>query len=260
MASYPVASCCFKGVKHEGEATGKSFKIGNYDAYLATPEDNNNHQGAGILYLSDVFGIWANSQLIADQYAANGYTTLIIDILNGDALTEIPGHNFDWMKWLMGGFRDESTPHTNEYVDPAVEEAIKYMRKELKITAIGAVGYCFGAKYVARHSGTEKISVGYMAHPSNVDEDEIKSFQGPLSIAAAEHDDLFPTDLRYKTENLLKTKDFPYQINLFSGVSHGFGVRGDLSNPVFKWSKEQAFLQAIAWFDQYLVGVGRSSL
>lgn len=129
-----------------GETTGKSFKIGNYDAYLATPKDNNNHQGTGILYLSDVFGIWTNSQLMADQYAANGYTTLIIDILNGDGLTEIPGHNFDWMKWLMGGFRDDSTPHTNEYVDPAVEEAIKYMRNELNITAIGAVGYCFGAK------------------------------------------------------------------------------------------------------------------
>lgn len=129
-----------------GETTGKSFKIGNYDAYLATPKDTNNHQGAGILYLSDVFGIWTNSQLLADQYAANGYTTLIIDILNGDGLTEIPAHNFDWMKWLMGGFRNESTPHTNEYVDPAVEEAIKYMRNELNITAIGAVGYCFGAK------------------------------------------------------------------------------------------------------------------
>lgn len=99
-----------------------------------------------------------------------------------------------------------------------------------------------------------------MAHPSNIDEDEIKGFQGPLSIAAAEYDDLFPPELRYKTENLLKTKHFPYQINLFSGVTHGFGVRGDLSDPVFRWSKEQAFLQAIAWIDQYLINSAKSSL
>jgi dienelactone hydrolase len=98
-----------------------------------------------------------------------------------------------------------------------------------------------------------------MAHPSNVDDDEIEGFQGPLSIAAAEYDDLFPPELRYKTENLLKTKSFPYQINLFSGVSHGFGVRGDLTNPIFKWCKEQAFFQAIAWFDQYLIGAEKGS-
>lgn len=68
----------------------------------------------------------------------------------------------------------------------------------------------------------------------------------------AETDHIFTQELRHKSEDILIASGNPYQINLFSGVAHGFAVRGDLSKPVNKFSKEQAFLQAIAWFDHYL--------
>jgi dienelactone hydrolase len=44
----------------------------------------------------------------------------------------------------------------------------------------------------------------------------------------------------------------PYQINLFSGVEHGFAVRADISKPESKFAKESAFTQAVTWFNQYL--------
>jgi dienelactone hydrolase len=44
----------------------------------------------------------------------------------------------------------------------------------------------------------------------------------------------------------------PWQINLFSGVSHGFAVRGDLSQKRNKFAKEQAFMQAAAWLKEHL--------
>jgi dienelactone hydrolase len=74
-----------------------------------------------------------------------------------------------------------------------------------------------------------------------------------LSIAAAETDDIFPTDKRHKSEEILKTVGQPYQLNLFSGVSHGFSVRGDISKKIQKFAKEQAFLQAVSWFNEYLL-------
>ena len=46
--------------------------------------------------------------------------------------------------------------------------------------------------------------------------------------------------------------DVPYQINLYSGCQHGFGVRADVSSPQAKFAKEQAFLQAVTWFDEHL--------
>jgi dienelactone hydrolase len=67
-----------------------------------------------------------------------------------------------------------------------------------------------------------------------------------------EIDNIFTTELRHESEGILIKTGQPWQINLFSGVTHGFAVRADLSNKHFKFCKEQAFYQAVAWFQQYL--------
>ena len=137
------------------------------------------------------------------------------------------------------------------------------MRSEYSVKRIGAVGYCFGGKYVARFLGkvgadnNAVVDVGYTAHPSFVDEEELQAMNGPLSIAAAETDNIFPPEKRHKSEEILKelaqgSKKLPYQVNLYSGVEHGFGVKADLSDKRQKYAKEQAFIQAVQWFDNFL--------
>ncbi|KAI0201610.1 dienelactone hydrolase [Astrocystis sublimbata] len=254
MASNPPGKCCTIGVKHEGEETGANIKVGKHDAYLATPDPSNAHKDTAILYLVDAFGIWANSKLMADQFAANGYLCLIVDLFNGDPAPTGPQgmpEGFDIMKWLNHGSTGDN-PHTAEYVDVIVLDAIKWLQTEKGVKKLGSVGYCFGAKFVARHFASG-ISVGYMAHPSFVDEEELRGFKGPLSIAAAETDSIFPAKLRHRTEEILEEMKYPYQINLFSGVEHGFAVRADISQKHQKFAKEQAFYQAIQWFDTFLL-------
>ena len=68
----------------------------------------------------------------------------------------------------------------------------------------------------------------------------------------AETDQVFPPEKRHKSEEILKEVGQPYQVNLFSGVTHGFAVRCDLEDRVQKYAMEQAFLQAVHWFDEYL--------
>lgn len=72
-------------------------------------------------------------------------------------------------------------------VDPIIESVIKVLRDEMGIKRLGAVGYCFGGKYVCRwlREGESKVDVGFVAHPSFVDAEEVEAVQGPLSIAAA---------------------------------------------------------------------------
>lgn len=125
---------------------------------------------------------------------------------------------------------------------------------ELISQKIGAVGYCFGAKYVVRflHPSKGQVDAGYVAHPSFVEDDELKAIEGPFAISAAESDHIFPTEKRHHSEVLLKETGLPYQINLYSGVSHGFAVRGDMGAPVQKYAKEAAFLQALIWFEEHL--------
>lgn len=125
-------------------------------------------------------------------------------------------------------------------VDPVVDAALVEMRTKFNCTKIGAVGYCFGAKYVVRHllPASGKIDVGYVAHPSFVDAEELEAIDGPLSIAAAETDTIFPTPKRHESEEILAKGKHPYQISLYSGVEHGFSVRGDVKQKQVKYAKE----------------------
>lgn len=69
-----------------------------------------------------------------------------------------------------------------------------------------------------------------------------------MLIFGIENDDLFTADLRHKSETILTKTGQLWQINIFSGVSHGYGIRADLSVKQNKYAKEQAFLQALAWY------------
>lgn len=93
-----------------------------------------------ILFLPDVFGIYTNSQLLVDDFAANGYATVLPDYFRGDALKleDMNSGKVDLPSWLKN--------HQAEQVEPIVGAALKYAKEELGAKKIGAVGYCFGAK------------------------------------------------------------------------------------------------------------------
>jgi len=246
MASHPPATCCTIGVKHEGEPTGTTIRIGdNTETYIAAPPAGTPVKG-GIYFITDVIGIYNNSQLMADQFAANGYYVIMPDLFRGDPVKMNHSADFDFMKWIAG--------HGLEKIEPICDAAIKHLKDEpsLKGKKLGGVGYCFGGKYVARYLKKGKLDAGYTAHPSFVTPEELKGIEGPFSISAAETDSIFPAEKRAESEKILKEIGATYQINLFSGVEHGFAVRGDLSNAKVTFAKEQAFLQAVAWFDHYL--------
>lgn len=48
-------------------------------------------------------GIWQNSKLLADRFAASGYPCLVIDLYNGDALALNKPPGFDFRAWMRGG-------------------------------------------------------------------------------------------------------------------------------------------------------------
>lgn len=71
------------------------------------------------------------------------------------------------------------------------------------------------------HPDAQKLDVGYIAHPSFVSTEELRGIKGPLSIAAAEIDAIFPAEKRHESEVILKEIGLPYQVNLYGGVAHG---------------------------------------
>jgi dienelactone hydrolase len=67
-----------------------------------------------------------------------------------------------------------------------------------------------------------------------------------------EKDSSFTPSLRNESEGIFKETGIPYEINLYGGVSHGFGVRANVSNRIERYAKETAYLQAVRWFDEWL--------
>ncbi|VUC33679.1 unnamed protein product [Clonostachys rosea] len=235
---------------HEGIPSGTDVQIENkITAYLASPSSESAiDRNCGLIYVPNVFGIWKTSKLMADAFASKGYPCLILDIFNGDPVPLKMPENFDLNAWIAHG-SDGNNPHTAEQIDPIIVSGINYM-KGLGFSRIGAAGYCFGAKYVVRNYA-HGIQCAFLAHPSFVENSEFAGITGPLSITAAGEDDYFPAHKRHEAEEILKTTGQEYQINLFGAVEHGFAVRADPADKVQRFAKDQAFNQALVWFNHH---------
>ncbi|KAL6699249.1 esterase/lipase [Trichoderma pleuroticola] len=251
MASNPPGRCCVTGGRHEGSPRGEIKIFNDVEVYITYPNDKSTENA--ILLLTDVMGHrFINAQLIADRFAENGYFVYMLDLFYGDPVSLNLPEDFDIMGWLNGPPR-----HLPSRVDPVVQASIKEMRKTLGCKNIGGVGYCFGAKYVVRNLGYmggpgDGLDAGYVAHPSFVESDELQATKKHLAISAAETDSIFPTSKRHESEEILIGTKIPYQINLFSGVEHGFAVRLSEETLVGNFAKEQAFVQAVTWFSMHL--------
>jgi dienelactone hydrolase len=78
---------------------------------------------------------------MVDQFAANGYYTLMPDLFNGDPIPLNRPEGFDFMTWLTKG-SSGNNPHTVKEVDPIVQKSIDYLKQQ-GFKKIGSVGYCF---------------------------------------------------------------------------------------------------------------------
>lgn len=62
----------------------------------------------------------------------------------------------------------------------------------------------------------------------------------------------FPKDLRRRAIDIMDEKKKTYSVQLFHGVSHGFALKGDMSDPWQKYAKEASFEGIRQWFDMWL--------
>ncbi|KAK7432142.1 hypothetical protein QQZ08_001432 [Neonectria magnoliae] len=229
-------------IKHDGKAIGKEFEYDGVTLYITKPKQRIKRDTA-VLYLSDIFGLpLLQNKLLADSFARAGFVTVAPDILNGDPAPA--NGTFDVNEYL--------SKHTPENTDPIVEKTIDYIHNNLGIKKIAVTGYCFGGRYAFRFLAAGKgANVGYAAHPTLLQDEEILAIDGPASIAAAEIDTTLNATRRSEVEALLGETPQPFQVNLYSGTSHGFGVRANISDPEQKYGKEEAFWQAIHWFNAW---------
>jgi dienelactone hydrolase len=116
---------------------------------------------------------------LGDSMAKAGYFVVMPDLFDGDPIPlDAIEKGFEFPPWL--------SKHPPERVDSIVEATIKEMRERYGVKKIGAVGYCFGGRYVVRFLAKDKgLDAGFAAHPSLVESSEFEAVTGPLSLALA---------------------------------------------------------------------------
>jgi len=243
---------CIKGVRHEGTAEGKWEEINGVNCYVATPSGDYPKDKV-LLFLPDIFGPQLiNAQLLADDFAANNNVkTIIPDYFGGepcppDALD--PGSTFDFMGWLS----------THRGLRPYIDKLLSAL-KDQGIATIGATGYCLGARPVFDLAFENLISVSVVNHPSGLQNPtDLEKYRdlakAPLLINSCSIDDMFTPEFQAKADEILGEGKFTpgYKREYFEGCTHGFAVRGDLSDPKVKAGKEGAFKAAVEWIGSRL--------
>ncbi|KAJ6522880.1 Alpha/Beta hydrolase protein [Mycena capillaripes] len=243
---------CIKGVIHEGTPEGKIENIGGIRSYVATPTTSYPKDKV-VLIISDVFGLdLPNPQLLADGYAQNGFKTIIPDILHGDPVPTHafnPGVNYDLPGWLAAG-------HDQTNTRPIIDKVLEALKAD-GVKDFAAVGYCFGGRYVFDLAFDNVIKVAATAHPSLLQipadlEKYVASSKVPLLINTCTIDQQFPPEAQAKADEIFADFVPGYRREYFEGCTHGFAVRGDLSDPKVKAGKEGAFRATVEWFIKYL--------
>ncbi|WEJ96737.1 hypothetical protein PSN45_004280 [Yamadazyma tenuis] len=237
MASAGFTSCCFQLALHEGTAQGVFKTIGGLDTYVIGQSKR------VLVIMTDVFGYKLNNTLlIADNLAHHGdYTVLVPDILQGDPIVERPSAK---------GIEEWRAKHAPSVTGPIVEGFLKELRQQQNPTFLGGIGYCFGAKYVIPYLTKDGLlDAGAVAHPSFLTLEEIEGIEKPILISTSVIDQSFTVELRRATEDILTKKEgLKWQLGIYSGCSHGYAVRGDVSIPSVKYAKEATLLDQLNFF------------
>ncbi len=76
--------------------------------------------------------------------------------------------------------------------------------------------------------------------------------KAPLLINSCTVDSQFPPESQTQADKILADFAPGYKREYFEGCTHGFAVRGDLSDPKVKAGKEGAFKSVVEWMIKYL--------
>ncbi|KAF1942554.1 alpha/beta-hydrolase [Clathrospora elynae] len=170
--------------------------------------------------------------------------------------------------------------HTPEKVLPLLHKVIESAKEEYADAVangggIYGIGYCFGAKYILmlaaelpdtvawgqatpkdEEQGTvEKkpvLRAGAVAHPTMTTMEDLEAVKAPVYIAAVKDDPMFSEDdVLTPGRRVMETNKVEHEIQVFSGVPHGFAVLGDYEDSKIKHSQAQAFGQMLGWIQSH---------
>ncbi|KAI6441078.1 hypothetical protein MCOR07_007464 [Pyricularia oryzae] len=248
----PTDLCCIQGgAIHTGEATGTVEQIEGVDTYIARPPPEKAN-GNVLLFFPDAFGMHLKSFLMMDAFAQRGYLTLGVDYFLGDGVgkhssTPLADPTFDFKAWV-----DKHLGASEEVAKRWVQDVKAKYGADGNVN-FACVGYCWGARFVARQLSAEGIcKVGAVAHPSFLNESDVFGVNEPFFLSVPSIDELFEPKERSRAIEILSGGGKQFNMQIFANVGHGFATQPNPSDPYESWAKEQSFRSFVDWFDFWL--------
>ncbi|KXS99343.1 hypothetical protein AC578_8985 [Pseudocercospora eumusae] len=279
-----MGSCCMSGHLASGTPKGREETIAGLPTYVAEPE--NKDKSKTIVFLVEIFGYKLNNiRLLADEYAAHGFTAYIPDVLEGDAVDDgflktveptLPERESRsiaekatataTVAATLGPFLIK---HREAVARPIIEGFIEKVREIPGTQKVGAIGFCWGGRYaiLAAHtpfSGTpgKGIDAAFAAHPSLVSiPADFDPVAVPLGLALGEKDSLLGETEQGQILRLMAAKKkgegqgVPLkgaECIIYPDQIHGFSLRGDWADEKSKAAIDQVTKQGVEWFKKYL--------
>ncbi|KAL1311088.1 hypothetical protein AAFC00_001296 [Neodothiora populina] len=242
-----MSDCCKSGYKWDASPSGKETKLGSNNAYVT-----GSNPDAAIMIVHDVFG-WTlpNVRVLADHYAKEANATVYIpdffggEVVDPDAMSDPEKKaKFDLMAFLGRNSKEKRFPEIK-----SCAQALKGQYKK-----VGAIGFCWGgwAVFQLGAKGNNLVDAISTAHPSLLKPEEVDALAVPCQILSPENDFMYTQELKDYTNSKIPQLGVDYDYQYFTGLSHGFAVRGDPSDPAQKMGVERAKNVVCSWFTEYL--------
>ncbi|KAG5465988.1 hypothetical protein CUR178_00704 [Leishmania enriettii] len=144
------------------------------DFYMVGPCDSK----AGVVLVSDIFGMQANSKRFADLLAEQGYLVIMPDFFGEQAwpVSEWPA-DFQSERWTT---HMERISKLDAYA-PRMEKAISVLRR-MGCVKVGAIGMCWGSALPFIMAAQGKVDAAATAHPARLTAAAVKAAKTPVLV------------------------------------------------------------------------------
>ena len=193
-----------------------------FSAYVARPEAPN---GAGIVILPDVRGLFRFYKQLADRFAVAGVTAIAIDYFGRTAGTSARDESFEFM------------PHVQQVqasqVAQDVRAAITYLQQHTTPApwALFTVGFCFGGYMSFLQDADQPDLAGVIGFygvpnreragsPSAID--LVSQFKGPVLALFGGQDQGIPPEAVEAFGTALTDAHVPHEIVVYPDAPHSF--------------------------------------
>jgi carboxymethylenebutenolidase len=215
-----------------------------FAAFLATPDEPN---GACVVILPDVRGLYGFYEELALRLAERGHTALAIDYFGRTAGVSKRDDEFPYVEHVA--------QTTQEGIRADVRAAVERLRAD-GCRAVFALGFCFGGRqsWLAAAEGHALAgAVGFYGRPGERDgvpgpEQRAAEIEAPILALQAGDDQHITAEHNAAFEEALADAGVEYELVTYDGAPHGFF---DRRHEEFAEASSDAWERALAFLDRH---------